>query len=119
LTVGSVNPEGRWSPFSAYSSKYVQLAAVGERLYLPKAGGGAHYVSGTSFAAPQVARVIAAIQRARPGLSLSKIRRCLQETVKKSEELSSYTEWGGVLDSKAAYRCALSVATQINEIGEF
>jgi hypothetical protein len=73
VAVGSVSAADVVSPFSARgpspcgSTPFPTLSAYGEAISLPAPGGGAALVSGTSYAAPQVAGALALLAGMFPG----------------------------------------------------
>jgi subtilisin family serine protease len=66
IAVTAIGTE-RTSYARANRGSYIDVAAPGVRIWTAKAGGGAGYESGTSFAAPYVAALVATLAGQRPG----------------------------------------------------
>ncbi len=105
IVVTSVDREGSLSSFSNYGRDHVHLAAEGGAVLVQRTEG-SHFVSGTSYATPQVARTCAKMRLIQPSLSPTDIRQILQKTVKKSPHLDPLVAWGGILDEDEACKQA-------------
>jgi hypothetical protein len=119
IVVASVDPiqeageEYRLSSFSNRGANTVHLAAVGKDIPFSAPVSTA---SGTSFAAPQVARTCAKILAINPDLTADQVKEILQHTVTPSSHLYE-TQWGGVLDEKAALREARRTTESLHQLG--
>jgi subtilisin family serine protease len=108
IVVGSVNRDGVKSSFSYFSMISVDLMAIGEDVPVLSPGGLRQKVSGTSFAAPQVAGLAAQLWYHHPRLSVSEVKDVILSTVQRRDELAPFCLSGGILDPKAALMKAAS-----------
>lgn len=91
IAVGAMNQNNQKCDFSNYGNG-IDLVAPGEDIYSSKKNNGYDYDDGTSFAAPQVAGVVALMLSVNPTLTPSQITSTLQNTCTK---LSSYSYSNG------------------------
>jgi|GEM_PF-438882 len=109
VTVAATDADGNLYDNSNYSTKYVNLAAPGERTYslYPRDSAGVSrydYMSGTSMAAPHVSGVAALIYSLADDLTPSEVIDILEATVKPLANLADKVKTGGTLDAEAAVR---------------
>ena len=102
LVVASSDESGALSSFSNYGESTVHLATQGQDVDAMTVYGANRQISGTSFAVPQVVRLIAEMRLIRPSLQPAQIKAILEKTVQKRPELQNRLIWGGLLDEKAA-----------------
>ena len=79
IAVGAMNQNNQRCSFSNYGSG-INLVAPGEDIYSTKMNNGYDYADGTSFAAPQVAGIVALMLTVNPALTPSQITSTLQNT---------------------------------------
>lgn len=100
IVVGSVSKRGRLTKNEFWGSNFskfsVQVAALGEDLKVPVPGGTYEVVGGTSFAAPQVAGVLAKYKRETPKASPSELIEKIRQNLVAVESLKDSTVFGGV-----------------------
>jgi subtilisin family serine protease len=88
--------------FSAWGPKTVELCAPGSSLMSTTAGGGYHWYSGTSFAAPEVAGAAARMFAVNPALTAVEARQILMDTATRDPDLAGLVSTGGKLNVEAA-----------------
>lgn len=118
IVVGSyqVDKEGNNPKLSAYSSfgkTTVDLAARGYVETLDK-GNTKNPASGTSVAAPAVARTAAIIKGLYPNLTATEIKACILDNVTQTSTLMDKVATGGYLNHDDALNCAGTKSSQIN-----
>lgn len=79
LAISATNSDGLFDNFSSYGPE-LDLAAPGIDVLYAQPGGGYGVGSGTSYAAPRVAGVIALMLARNPGLSNAEVRQILRNT---------------------------------------
>jgi hypothetical protein len=97
-------PERGWRPFSNYGRNAVDIAAPGAMIIGIPAIGQTSYSDGTSFAAPMVTAVAAALWAEHPDWDAATVRRAILETAQPVEGLEDKCRTGGMLDIHAAFR---------------
>ncbi len=107
ISVAATNNQDQLASFSNFGAERVQVAAPGEDIFTTRASnlpGTAlyEYTSGTSFAAPIVAGVVALIRSVRPDISADRVRELLIETSRPVENLTGRVTAGGVVNVAAA-----------------
>lgn len=116
ITVGATYKNEFFAPFSNYGTKMVDIAAPG--MLIPSAIPGNEYmeVSGTSQAAPYVAKVAGQIKDANPKLMPSDIKKILMGTVDKKGFLSDKVAASGIVNSERAVVAAqMSLTMNVSE----
>jgi cell wall-associated protease len=109
ITVGATYKNEFFAPFSNYGVNMVDIAAPGMLVHSPIPGNDYLEVSGTSQAAPYVARVAGMIKDANPKLTPSDIKKILMGTVDKKAYLKTKVAAGGVVNpQRAIYAADLS-----------
>lgn len=97
ITVTSMNRFAELSPFSSYSSTYVQVAAPGEELYTTNRNNTYRFVSGTSYATAMVTGVLSLVTSERPELSPAQLKNLLSYHTLKLHWLEGLVRSGGTL----------------------
>jgi len=106
----STDQKASWSSYGAY----VDVAAPGAGIWTTTRGGGYAAVSGTSFASPVTAGVVALIRAANPNLTPAEVETVLEKSAfdpVAGSDWYSYFGWGRV-DASAAVQLALSSVAQ-------
>jgi subtilisin family serine protease len=111
ITVGATYKNEYLAPFSNFGVKMVDVAAPGMLINSAVPGNEYLQVSGTSQAAPLVARLAGQIKDANDKLSAADIKRILIETVDKKAFLVDKVFAGGVVNAERSV-----VAAQISKI---
>jgi hypothetical protein len=99
------------APWSARSKAKVSVAAPGVDVIDPHKSA-SRPLSGTSFAAPQVAHAAAQIFEARPELSPTDVKTILEQSASKVPALKQQVRSGGVLNQTAAFELAAKFGTE-------
>lgn len=95
IVVASTNKEGEFSKsFSNYGPQRVHVAAYGENVLAAKSGGGSARVSGTSFAAPKVARLAAQILMKQESLKTLELKELILKQAQPKEHLKDKVKYG-------------------------
>lgn len=102
ITVGSTDSTGKLSVFSNYGALNVEVAYVGENVFLPLTQSGFIPMSGTSFSSPLVANVAANMKMANPKLNASELKKGLMISARALPPLERWKLRSGVVDPKAA-----------------
>ena len=110
ITVGAANSDGTRAGFSgvgptADGRTKPDVAALGVSVYVAEPAGGAQFGSGTSYAAPMVAGVVAQMLGARPSLTPTGVREALRSTASQAAAPDNALGWG-VVDAVAALAAA-------------
>lgn len=108
MTVASLDENGKPSGFTNFGTRSVQIAALGEDIVSPILAQLEAEMSGTSMASPLVAGVAAGIRKDFPELTATDIRRLLEASAKRSENLVSICSTSGAIDPDAARKMAAS-----------
>lgn len=113
IAVGAVDAAGARVPFSSVGPTAdgrikPDVAALGRDVYVATPGGGYRFGSGTSYAAPMVAGVVAQILEARPDLGPVEVRDVLRATAGRAGAPDNELGWG-VVDALEAVRVAVAV----------
>lgn len=108
MTVASLDEQGKPSAFTNFGPRSVQIAALGENIVSPILARLEAPMSGTSMAAPLVAGVAAGIRKDFPRLSATDVRRLLEASATKDEQLATVVSTSGALDPVAARKMASS-----------
>jgi len=108
MTIASVDAAGKPSSFTNTGVRSVQLAAPGENINSTILGGLEAPMTGTSMAAPIIAGVASGIRSDFPNLTATDIRRLLEASAKRSDDLARICSTSGALDVKAARLMAQS-----------
>ena len=106
ITVGAAASDGTRAGFSgvgptADGRTKPDVAALGVNVYVAEPGGGEQFGSGTSYAAPMVAGVVAQMLGARPNLTPTGVREALRSTASQASAPDNALGWG-VVDAVAA-----------------
>ncbi|WP_432547097.1 S8 family serine peptidase [Kineococcus sp. SYSU DK004] len=103
VSVAAGGPAGA-SPWSNHDGQ-VALSAPGEDIFVARSGGGYHRLSGTSFAAPQVAGAAADVLAVAPGMTPEQVRTLLVST---AQEVQGWPAGygSGLLDVQSAVASA-------------
>lgn len=107
LHVASVKKDKTLSSFSVYGKKSIEVAAFGDVSKLPFSEGAAREAAGTSYAAPEVARIAGEVLSINPKLTIEQLRTILKKSVVQTPELEKKLVWGGYLDASLAHQLAL------------
>lgn len=100
-----------WSSFGAF----VAVSAPGEGIYTSTSGGGYGAVSGTSFASPVTAGVLALMMSARPGLSNGSVESLLYGTAQDLGAAGRDPSFGyGRVNAAAAVQAALTAVETVD-----
>ena len=107
ITVGAATSAGSRSGFSGFGPTAdgrtkPDVAALGSGVYVASPGGGAGFGSGTSYAAPMVAGVVAQMLGARPSLTPIQIRDALRATASRAATPTNDLGWG-IVDAVRAF----------------
>lgn len=108
MTVASLDVNGKPSAFTNFGTRSVQIAALGEDIVSPILARLEAKMSGTSMASPLVAGVAAGIRKDFPELTATDIRRLLEASAKRSNDLISICSTSGAIDPDAARKMAAS-----------
>ena len=109
ITVGATFKDYGLASFSNYGAQTVEIAAPGVSIRSAVPGNEYLDVSGTSQAAPLVAKVASMVKDGNPSLSPKQIKKILMETVTKKSFLTDKIVSGGVLhQERAVYAAELS-----------
>jgi cell wall-associated protease len=109
ITVGATYKNEFFAPFSNFGVKMVDIAAPGMLIKSAIPGNEYLHVSGTSQAAPYVAKVAGMIKDANEKLSPLDIKKILMSTVDKKSFLSEKVAAGGIVNiERAIYAAELS-----------
>lgn len=109
ISVAYVTQYGRLASDSNYGSSTVDIAAPGQDIYSTTVGGGYHYLSGTSMAAPIVSGISALLYACGDSLYPQNVKELLLQTIKPLDSLTGYVRYPGIPDAAAALRAADSL----------
>ena len=109
ISVASVDADGKLSKFSNYGMETVDIAAQGRNIRSTAPGNKRISMSGTSQAAPQVARVAAKIHDINEDLSPEEVKNIILETLDQTDELKAHVKYGGELNEQRALDRAASL----------
>lgn len=106
IAVGSVGLTGKVSPFSSRGPTSdgrikPDVSAPGEHIHVAEIGSGYTTLSGTSFATPLTAGVVALLLQANPSWKPRDVHMALHKTAKSSGEPNLNVGWG-IVDAAAA-----------------
>lgn len=101
ISVTSIDEDGSLSSFSNYGSTSVDIATQGTYINTTKLGGGYTQVSGTSFAAPFVTAVAAALISNNPKLTPEQIKDRILKNAYELPSLKDKVLIDGILDAEA------------------
>lgn len=104
VAVAATDNNDALAGFSNRGVETVDLAAPGVQLLTTNTGGGYTYATGTSFAAPMVAGVVALLKTAYPDASPELIRRVLRDSADVLPTLQGQVLSGGRLNAGEAMR---------------
>ena len=107
ITVGAATSAGTRASFSSVGPTFdgrtkPDVAALGVGVYVAEPGGGQEFGSGTSYAAPMVAGVVAQMLGARPSLTPIQIRDALRATASRAATPTNDLGWG-IVDAVRAF----------------
>lgn len=106
ISVAYVTQYGSLASDSNYGSSTVDIAAPGQDIYSTTIGGGYHYLSGTSMAAPIVSGVSALLYACGDLLYPQNVKELLLQTIKPLDSLTGYVRYPGIPDAAAALQAA-------------
>jgi hypothetical protein len=106
VSVAATDPDDDLAWFSNAGATSVDLAAPGTEIFSTSAGGGYHYDSGTSMAAPHVAGAAALAKARFPGASGVGLKALLLRSVDPVPWLQGMVRAAGRLNVDTAVRCA-------------
>ena len=112
ISVASVDKEGELSAFSDYGKRSVDIAAFGERVFSTEPEDSEGRETGTSMAAPQVARAAAKIKFVSPGSSPERIIDIIGRSADQIPALRGKVRFGGVLNEERALALAIEEAAE-------
>ncbi len=114
ISVAFVTQYGELASDSNYGVSTVDLAAPGQDIYSTVVGGGYHYLSGSSMAAPVVSGAAALLYACGDSLYPQNIREILIQTLKPLDSLNGFVRYPGIPDvAKALAAADLLVSDQI------
>lgn len=116
LSVGAINKKNSVARFSNFGQKTVHLFATGTEILSTYPDNNYHRESGTSMAAPFVAAAWALIKVTYPKLTVSKIRKRILYSVKRSPELMQNSISGGRLNLTQALENDFDSPTLVKNI---
>lgn len=101
ISVGACDSKGILASFSTYNDR-MDLVAMGEDVLSINNEGGYSYASGTSFASPQVAAVVALAAALKPNLITEDVQAALPSSCENKEHLTPYNKFYGygILNAK-------------------
>lgn len=102
LAVAATNQQGVFSDFFSNWGAGIQVAAPGEEMYVPGAGGDSFLRTGTSISAPLAAGAVALVRADRPQASAAQAVRAITATAYPLPTLAGKVESGGEVDAAAA-----------------
>lgn len=111
ISVAYVTQFGTLATDSNYGVSTVDIAAPGEAIYSTTVGGGYHYLSGTSMAAPMVSGVAALLYSYGDFLYPQNIKEILLQTLKPMDSLTGYIRHPGIVDASKALASVDSLST--------
>jgi subtilisin family serine protease len=104
------------APFSNYGSKMVDVAAPGMLIHSQIPGGQYLKVSGTSQAAPYVARIAGQIKDSNKNLSPKEIKAIIMGTVDKKDFLAKKVKTNGIVNlNRAVHAAKLSLNMNVQD----
>lgn len=106
ISVTFVTQYGKLAPDSNYGVSTVDLAAPGQDIYSTTVGGGYHYLSGSSMAAPVVSGVAALLYACGDSLYPQNIKEILIQTLKPLDSLTGFVRYPGIPDAAKALAAA-------------
>ncbi len=116
IAVGGVTANLSRSSFSSFGPTAdgrikPDVAAMGTGVYIAVPGGEYAHSSGTSFAAPMVAGIVAQMLQANPSLNPAEVADILRQTASQAENPDSALGWG-IVDADAAVRIAIDLSAE-------
>lgn len=102
ITVAATDAADGLAGFSNYGAASIDVGAPGVDILSTSLGGGYGSLSGTSFAAPQVAGTVALLASARPNASVQQIRDAILGSVDAVPSLAGKVASGGRVNAFAA-----------------
>ncbi len=98
IVIASSTKSGRFSYFSNYGIKNVDVAAPGSSIYSTTPGNRYGNMSGTSMASPNTSGVAAEILSHNPSLTSAELKQILMDSVTKKSSMEGDIVTGGVVD---------------------
>lgn len=111
ISVAFVTQSGALASDSNYGSSTVDFAAPGQDIYSTTVGGGYHYLSGSSMAAPIVAGTAALLYACGDSLYPQNVKDVLLQTMKPLDSLHGYLRNPGIPDAAGALTALHSVSS--------
>jgi len=110
IAVGAIQPDSTIASFSsrgptADGRRKPDVVVQGARIVAAWTDGGYARVGGTSFAAPQVAGIVAQMLQVHPDLTPIEVRRLLRQTASQSDAPDDQMGWG-IVNAERAVRAA-------------
>lgn len=99
ISVAYVTQSGTLASDSNYGISTVDIAAPGQDILSTIVGGGYHYLSGTSMAAPVVTGVAALLYACEDSLYPQNIKELMLQTLKPMDSLLGYVRYPGIPDA--------------------
>lgn len=99
ISVANITQSGTLAPDSNYGIFTVDIAAPGQDILSTVVGGGYHYLSGTSMAAPIVSGIAALLYSCEDSLYPQNIKELMLQTLKPLDSLLGYVRYPGIPDA--------------------
>ncbi len=106
ISVAFVTQSGVLAEDSNYGVSTVDIAAPGQDIYSTTVGGGYHYLSGSSMAAPIVSGTAALLYACGDSLYPQNVKEILIQTLKPLASLEGYVRYPGIPDAAKALAAA-------------
>lgn len=99
VSVAYVTQSGTLASDSNYGVNTVDIAAPGQDILSTTVGGGYHYLSGTSMAAPMVSGIAALLYACEDSLYPQAVKELMLQTLKPMDSLLGYVRYPGIPDA--------------------
>lgn len=99
ISVAYVTQSGTLASDSNYGVYTVDIAAPGQDILSTTVGGGYHYLSGTSMAAPMVSGIAALLYACEDSLYPQTVKELMLQTLKPMDSLLGYVRYPGIPDA--------------------